>query len=239
MCLVVIAHGVHPDHRLIVVGNRDEFHARPTEKAHWWPDEPDIAGGRDLEAGGTWLAMHRNGRFAAVTNYRGTKPPSGELQSRGHLVTGFLKSERPPLDYLHSLPGDRYAGFNLFVADGDALAYCSNQGDTPRELSPGIYGLANTHLDAHGERISRSKERMSQLVSERRVDDDALMDLLANRDASSENPFDAPFVVTPEFGTRCSTIVTISRETSWRLVERRFDPAGNQTGESLIAENAQ
>ncbi len=237
MCLVVIAYRVHPGHRLVVAGNRDEFHARSTEKAHWWPDEPDIAGGRDLQAGGTWLAMHRDGRFAAVTNYRGAEPPPGELQSRGHLVTGFLKSELPPLNYLRSLPGDQYAGFNLLVADGDTLAYCSNQGNTPRELPPGIYGLANTHLDAHGERISRSKDRMRRLLGNHQVESDALMGLLGNRDASSDNPIDAPFVVTPEFGTRCSTVVTIGPERSWRLVERRFDPAGNPTGESLITED--
>lgn len=237
MCLVVVAHGMHPGHRLVVAGNRDEFHARPTEKAGWWPDEPDIAGGRDLQAGGTWLGMHRNGRFATVTNYRGTEPPPGELQSRGHLVTGFLKSELPPLEYLHSLQADQYAGFNLLVADGNTLAYCSNQGEMPRELAPGIYGLANTYLDAQGERISRSKERMSQLLSNHQVEDDALMGLLGSRDAASDNPIDAPFVVTPEFGTRCSTVVTIDRGSSWRLIERRFDPAGEPTGESLISED--
>lgn len=237
MCLVVVAHDAHPDRRLIVAGNRDEFHARPTEEARWWHDDVDIAGGRDLEAGGTWLAMHRNGRFATVTNYRGVDPPAGELPSRGQLVTGFLKSELPPLDYLYSLPGSRYAGFNLLVADNKTLAYCSNQGHAPRELPPGIYGLANTHLDAQGERISRSKERMRRLLNSGKVDVAALMGLLGNRDAASDDPLDAPFVVTPRFGTRCSTVVTVDRGGSWQLAERRFDPAGHATGESSIAEN--
>ena len=70
MCLLVIAIRQHEKLPLIVAGNRDEFHARPTQRAHWWPDHTDVLGGRDLQAGGTWLAMLRNGRFAMVTNYR-------------------------------------------------------------------------------------------------------------------------------------------------------------------------
>ena len=235
MCLVVIAHDVHPDHRLVIAGNRDEFHARPTQEAQWWDDEPDIAGGRDLLAGGTWLAVHRNGRFATVTNFRGVANAPEEPLSRGHLVTDFLKSDLSPLEYLQSLQVDAYAGFNLLVADGRSLAYCSNQGDSPRKLAPGIYGLANTRLDAHGERIGRPKDKLGRLLAQDRVENDALMGLLDDRVSASANPVEAPFVVTPEFGTRSSTVVTMHREGSWQLAERRFDPGGNQTGESLVA----
>lgn len=238
MCLVVVGHKVHDGHRLVVAGNRDEFHARPTEEARWWADDPDIAGGRDLLAGGTWLAVHRNGRFATVTNYRGTTMEIREPRSRGHLVTGFLQGDLSPMDYLRSLHGDRYAGFNLLVSDGNTLAYCSNQGDAPRELPPGVYGLANTHLDAKGERIGRSKERLTRLLAGNQIADDALMGLLGDRNSASDDPFDAPFVISPEFGTRCSTIVTMQRTGSWQLLERRFNPAGQQTGESLVAEDA-
>lgn len=238
MCLLVVAHNLHDVYPLVVAGNRDEFHARPTKEAHWWEDEPDIAGGRDLLEGGTWLAVHRNGRFAAVTNFRGAGSAPERPLSRGHLVTGFLKSELAPLDYLQSLRGDAYAGFNLVVADVRTLAYCSNQGDTPRELAPGVYGLANTRLDAHGERIGRPKERLSRLLGADRIESGALMDLLDDRTSSSANPIDAPFVITPEFGTRCSTAFTMRREGSWQLVERRFDPAGNPAGETLIAEDS-
>jgi len=117
MCLLVIAIRQHERLPLIVAGNRDEFHARPTQAAHWWPDNPQVLGGRDLQAGGTWLAIHRNGRFATVTNYRDAKMERTGLKSRGHLVTDFLKSNLAPFDYLQSIDGDVYAGFNLLVVD--------------------------------------------------------------------------------------------------------------------------
>jgi len=68
MCLIVLAWNEHPDYRLILAANRDEFHARPTQDAHWWPDQPDILAGRDLQAGGSWLALGKTGRFATITN---------------------------------------------------------------------------------------------------------------------------------------------------------------------------
>ena len=70
MCLIVVGWRVHPDYPLVVAANRDEFYRRPTAFAGFWADAPDILGGRDLEAGGTWLGITRAGRFAAVTNVR-------------------------------------------------------------------------------------------------------------------------------------------------------------------------
>ncbi|MFT7166362.1 MAG: hypothetical protein ACI9BG_001065, partial [Parasphingorhabdus sp.] len=96
MCLLAVAFQTQIDCPLIVTSNRDEFYRRPTEPMHWWPDAPILAG-RDAEAGGTWMGLSRSGRFAAVTNFRqlvaGAMPETKAL-SRGHLVTGFLSSEK-------------------------------------------------------------------------------------------------------------------------------------------------
>uniref|UniRef100_UPI001576FFB4 NRDE family protein n=1 Tax=Burkholderia sp. L27(2015) TaxID=1641858 RepID=UPI001576FFB4 len=54
MCLIAFAWNVHPRWRLLLAGNRDEFHARPSAPLARWDDVP-IIGGRDLQAGGTWL----------------------------------------------------------------------------------------------------------------------------------------------------------------------------------------
>ena len=132
MCLLIIAVRQHPGLPLIVAGNRDEFHARPTQDAHWWPDNPAILGGRDLQAGGTWLAVKRDGRFAAVTNFRDARKPRATLRSRGHLITEFLDADASPLDHLHSIDGEQYAGFNLLVADPGSAAYLSNRGAAMR-----------------------------------------------------------------------------------------------------------
>jgi len=248
MCLVVIAYDVDRELSLIVAGNRDEFHGRPTQDAGWWADDPNVGGGRDLLAGGTWLAVYRNGRFATVTNYRDVEPKHGKLRSRGHLVSDFLQSDLAPLDYLKTIDGTAYDGFNLVVADRSELAYLSNQGDEPRRLQPGVYGLANDRLDSPCDKVRRSKERLVGLLAEGRINTTELLRLLGDRDkgpleevTASRLPFTtahaitAPFIVLPEFGTRCSTIVTANREGDWRLFERRFDAAGINTGESVLS----
>ncbi len=245
MCLVVLAFGVTAEYPLIVAGNRDEFHNRPTQGADWWPDKPDILGGRDLQAGGTWLAMHRSGRFATVTNTRDAEPRTAGLRSRGHLVTDFLQSELAPIDYLRGIDGSSYAGFNLFAADQRSIAFLSNRGGAARQLPKGVYGLGNDTLDSAAEKVQRSKTRLGSLIKADAVNETELMRLLGDRDkgpvdeAKSDGlPFTtahaltAPFIVLPDFGTRCSSVVLVDRAGKWSFFERRFDAAGIRTGES-------
>ena len=248
MCLVVVAFGVDVEYPLIVAGNRDEFHARPTRDAGWWPDEPDVLGGRDLQAGGTWLGLHRTGRFATVTNFRDADMPSAKLRSRGELVSGLLQSPLPPAEYLRTIAADSYAGFNLLVSDAENLAYLSNRGGGLHELPAGIYGLSNATLDTPWEKVERSKSRLNQLIETGKSNDTELLRLLDDRQKgpasevkSDRLPFamahaiTAPFIVLPDYGTRCSTVVRAAVEGSWTLFERRFDPAGKQSGESRYA----
>ena len=248
MCLVAFAYQVDPQFPLIVAGNRDEFHARPTRASHWWSDHPGILGGRDLQAGGTWLAVHRNGRFATVTNFRGAQEESGMLRSRGHLVAEFLESDLAPLAYLDSIDGDAYAGFNLLVADTTVLAYLSNRGGDLRELSPGIYGLGNAALDASCHKVRRSKAALSDLIDGDAVNETHLMRLLDERGKApatevksgrltfaKAHALTATFIVQPDYGTRCSTALTVGRSGDVRFLERRFDAGGEATGESRFA----
>jgi uncharacterized protein with NRDE domain len=245
MCLVVLAIGQNDRYPLILAGNRDEFHGRPTQDAEWWPDRPDVVGGRDLQAGGTWLALHRSGRFATVTNYRDAEPVSSRFRSRGHLVTGFLESDEPPLDYLEAIDGTSYAGFNLIVGDARQVAYLSNRGEGPQELSAGLYGLSNALLDGPWYKVERSKQTLRTLLDRKTINETTLLRLLDDRALGPVEEADtnrlglsiaraitAPFIVTPEYGTRCSTIVTADNSGRWRMTERRFDPAGVSTGES-------
>jgi uncharacterized protein with NRDE domain len=248
MCLLVIAFRRHERLPLIVAGNRDEFHGRPAQDAHWWPDHPDVLGGRDLQAGGTWLAVHRNGRFATVTNYRDARKERAGLKSRGHLITGFLNGGESPLDYLKGIDGDDYAGFNLLVADPNAAAYLSNRGAAMRELPPGIYGLSNATLDEPWTKVTRSKASLKTLLDEDKVNATNLLRLLDDRDRASSDAVQAnglsfsmahaltaPFIVLPEYGTRCSTVLTVSEEGGVHFVERRFNASGHSTGESSFA----
>jgi uncharacterized protein with NRDE domain len=248
MCLVVLAFRAHDDVPLVVAANRDEFHARPTLDAGWWPDAPDVLAGRDLQAGGTWLGVHRSGRFATVTNYRDADEPRPGLESRGHLVTNFLQGRQTPADFLASIDADAYAGFNLLLSDGESLAYLSNRGGGLQELPPGIYGLSNATLDTPWEKVERSKNVMAGLVDGGSLNETELLRLLNDREKGpvsevkrghlafeQAHAITAPFIVMPEYGTRCSTVVRHETDGRWHFVERRFDPAGDATGETRLS----
>ena len=245
MCLLVLALRKHPRLPLIVAGNRDEFHTRPAQAAHWWPDRRNIIGGRDLQAGGSWLAMHRDGRFAAVTNYRDAHREKAGLRSRGYLITEFLDADAGALEYLQSIDGDAYAGFNLLVADQRSAGYLSNRGAGLRELQPGIYGLSNATLDDPWSKVTRTKAKLQELIERDDVNETSLMRILGDREKASADEVQtnglsfamahaltAPFIVHPDYGTRCSTVLTIDDTGRVRFLERSFNPDGRPAGDA-------
>jgi len=206
---------------------------------------PDILGGRDQQAGGTWLALHRNGRFATVTNFRDAVPTSAKLRSRGHLITEFLQSERSSSDYLKGVDADAYAGFNLLVADGNELAYLSNRGGGSKLLPPGIYGVANATLDSPWAKVERSKAAMSALIESDRANETNLLRLLDDRKKASVSEVEtgrlgfkkahamtAPFIVQADYGTRCSTVLLRDNKDQSRFTELRFAADGTSSGRS-------
>ncbi len=206
---------------------------------------PDLLGGRDQQAGGTWLALRRNGRFATVTNFRDAVPPSGKLRSRGHLITDFLQSERSVSDYLSEIDADAYAGFNLLVADGTELAYLSNRDGGFRLLPPGIYGVANATLDSPWAKVERSKAGLAALIESGRANETNLLRLLGDRNKANVSEVEtgrlsfekayaltAPFIVQADYGTRCSTVLLRDKKNQVRFTEMRFAADGSNTGRS-------
>lgn len=241
MCLVVFAWKVHPDYPLIVAGNRDEFHRRPAAPAAWW-DEPDgILGGRDLEAGGSWLGIARTGRFAVVTNYREPVSDRSGDRSRGELVVGALNHQGPFPDWISGLDqrAEAYGGYNLIVRDGDELHSLTNRGENRLDLEPGIYGLSNRRLDTPWPKVVVAREGLRGLIAEDRIDPDALFDLLSDSTPAPddelphtgvpiewERALSAVFIVGPEYGTRAATVVLIGADQAVTFHERGFDPSG-------------
>ncbi|MFI6042356.1 NRDE family protein [Nocardia sp. NPDC051321] len=167
MCLVLIGWRAHPEYRLIVAANRDEFYTRPTESMRWWPEVPGLLAGRDQGAKnkaegdppGTWLGLMREdkgrNRFATVTNVRNPKDERGDARSRGALLMDFLRgasARHPGADFpgpekylldVAAAPDD-YNGYNLVLSDLESLWWHSNRSDAPpRELAPGFHGLSN------------------------------------------------------------------------------------------------
>lgn len=244
MCLIVFAWRQHPDYPLILAANRDEYHARPADAMGWWQDRPDVLGGRDLEAGGTWLAIAKHGRFATVTNYR-DKVATEAARSRGDIVTRFVVGRDSPHRFAKALDGELYAGFSALVADRDALVYHSNRDDATARLGPGVFGLSNAALDTPWPKLVRCRNALDAAIADGRVSLDTLFDILADREpaaaeevAAVDLPFEmaraisAPFIVTPDYGTRCSTALVWRADDHVEIAERRFDAAGELAGES-------
>jgi len=236
MCLVLFAYDAHPRYRLVLAANRDELYARPTAPAAFWDDAPELLAGRDLREGGTWLGVTRGGRFAAVTNFRDPAAQRPGAPSRGALVAGYLRSRGGPLEYLAGLAplASAYNGFNLLVGDGRSLAWFSNRHPAFRILPPGVYGLSNHLLDTPWPKVARGKADLRQALEGPPDELEAsLFATLALRDpapdaalpetgvgAELERALSAAFIVTPEYGTRSSTVLLIGRDGGVSLVER-------------------
>ena len=246
MCLLVLAWKTHPRYRLILAGNRDEFHDRPTAPLGWWQDDARILGGRDLKAQGTWLGVARSGRLGVLTNFRDLQAPAEGAPSRGGLVTRFLTGATSPKEFLDDLRGaaPRYSGFNLLVGGPRALYYFSNRGSSaPQALAPGVYGLANHLLDTPWPKLARTRSRFTELLTQPDVRAEDIFSVLANREIAADHelpntglPSDwerivsAPFIMNERYGTRCSSVLLVERNGRTILNERRFDNLGVQTG---------
>jgi uncharacterized protein with NRDE domain len=244
MCLVAFAWKAHPRYRLVLAANRDEFYSRPAGAMHWWPDQPALLAGRDLQAGGTWLGISTSGRFATVTNYREDLQRQHRGRSRGELVTGFVTRTETPLDYCSGIDPHGFAGFSLLALAGHELAYVSNRGDEPRRLPPGVYGLSNASLDTPWEKVLRSKTGLVALL-QHEIAAEPLFEMLRDAEPAASDDYagtglapelaravSAPFISTPDYGTRCSTVLTITRSGVIEVQERRFDSDSVTTGDA-------
>ena len=246
MCLILFAWQTHPRYSLVVAANRDEFHHRPTAAAQFWKESPELLAGRDLQAGGTWLGITRQGRFAAITNYREPQTEKPQLeQSRGHLVRDFLLDRAEPAEYAGRLRerGDVYSGFNVLLGSPDELFYVSNRNEEAIAVNAGSHGLSNHLLDTDWPKVHEGRARLDALLEGEQVDPEALLELLADRNIApgGEPPgFElrlAPelitrmmFIASPEYGTRSSTVMLVERDGGVTFVERQFDAAGMATG---------
>jgi uncharacterized protein with NRDE domain len=241
MCIILLAHGAHGEYPLIVAANRDEFYERPTAQAHFWKDAPDTLAGRDLERGGTWLGVTKQGRIAAVTNYREPDAKIKGAPSRGLLVSRFLSSDEEPLRYLSQLSqsAKAYNGFNLIVGTASKLCYFSNRGAAPVEIPRGVHGLSNHLLNTPWPKVARGQKALAEVIAgEGSLSIEAIFKVLAD-DARAED-FALPetgvglelervlsplFIKSPVYGTRSSTVVLINRHQEVVFIERTFTPA--------------
>ncbi len=240
MCVIFFAYKVHPEFPFILLANRDEFYDRPTEKARYWKDFPEIFAGRDLVGGGTWLGVTKSGRFSAVTNYRDPNAKIGTI-SRGNLVADFLKTDQPAEEYLKKIQkkAGEFSGFNLLVGEINSakneLYYFSNRGDEIKKLEKNFYGLSNHLLDTPWRKIEKGKEIFASLLEHNKISDDLFFELLSDDvladDADlpqtgigfdREKMLSSIFIKTPVYGTRCSTVLKFDRDLKINFNEKVY-----------------
>lgn len=249
MCLAIIASRVLSDWPLIVVANRDEFHQRPTAPMRPWSETASILAGRDLQAGGTWLGVTTSGRFALLTNYRDSKQLKKEAPSRGEWVAQFLKSSTAAAAYLEqaSTVAQLYNGFNLVVDDGqiDQSIYCaSNQSETfVTDITPGVHGLSNALLNAPWPKTQKTTNEMAALLASGETPDaEKLIQVLLDQTPVPDNDLPqtgltlererllaTPFIVSPTYGTRCTTLLMRHRDGRQWVREDTYNSVGDRT----------
>jgi uncharacterized protein with NRDE domain len=250
MCIMAFA-WLAGKHKLVVAANRDEFYRRPTKAAAFWDDNQTL-GGVDLEHGGSWLLIDRRGRFAALTNYRDPALLKDGAPSRGSIVRNYVKGNQPPRVFYenHLAQTNRYNGFNLLMLDRDRLCYYSNVSATFTELRPGVYGLSNHLLDTPWPKTLRIKAGLQQLIDNQTVSHTALLDLLADNmqaaDAALPNTgitealeksLSSIFISLDDYGTRCSTALTISERDQVAFTEVTYDSSGYEAGRNQFEFN--
>lgn len=245
MCLITLAWQTPGPYRLIVAANRDEYFHRPAAQAGFWDDHPTVLAGRDLEAGGTWLGITLDGRFAALTNYRNPADRKTGVPSRGALVSEFLTGKTAPRKYAEEIEkrSSAYNGFSLLVGDARSMYFLSNRGGRAMRVEPGVHGLSNHLLDTPWPKVEKGKARLAAQLG-RPFEAETAFALLddTERASGAELPSTGVSLELEErlssiripavggYGTRCSTVLCFGTDGKIEFHERSYREDGSASG---------
>lgn len=244
MCLILLLWRVRPEFPCVLAANRDELHDRPSASADWWPGPAGILAGKDLKEGGTWLGVGRDGRFAALTNFRDGAAARESAPSRGRLVTEVLEHRNSVTEILDRLRavGSQYNPFNMIFSDGERLGVYESLDGRGRELAPGVFGLSNHLLDTPWPKVRNAKSGLSSALTDL-SDENAILHLLRDdRPAPDhelpdtgirlewERLLSSAFIRADGYGTRCSTLFRIDGNGGAQFDEWTWDRAGDESG---------
>ena len=237
MCLIAFDWQPGGSLPLLLAANRDEFYARPTAAMAWWEGRPILAG-RDLQAGGTWLGVRPDGRFAALTNHRDPKAMKDGAPSRGQLPVRFLAGGESASAFLEALRSEAvvFSAFNLLLFDGQELLGYESRADRLVSFEPGVHAVSNGAFNEPWPKVEALKAGLAQ----GELDDEALLTLLADAhvygddrlpqtgvSAAWERALSPTFIRTPTYGTRASTILRLG-QAQVSVLEQRFTWDGPQ-----------
>ncbi len=238
MCLILLAYKTHPKYKLVIAANRDEFYARETAPAGFWDDHPDVLAGRDLEGGGTWFGINRSGKVSLLTNYRDLSNIKPNAPTRGKLVLDYLIAEPEVSSYLDIIDNlaELYNGFNMIIGSVDDLWYYSNVERKKYMLGSGVYGLSNRLLNSSWPKVEKGKEKITAVLKKDTLEPEALFeslydDLKAKDEAlpdtgvgiEKERMLSPMFIKSPDYGTRCSTVLLVDQQNQALFSERTYN----------------
>ncbi|WP_234572627.1 NRDE family protein [Rhodohalobacter sp. 614A] len=248
MCLIVFSYKNHPDYPFILATNRDEFYGRPTQPAHVWNTSPKILAGKDEKAGGTWLGISQNGRFAALTNYRQMDDIREDTTSRGIIVKDFLLSDANPRKYLAELQKKReqFNGFNLIAGYFDDLYYISNKKEGVYKIKPGNHSVSNAFLNTPWPKTVQATNSFTKIVSDEKPDEEKLFHMLHNDERfpldklpdtglprEMEKAVSSIFIETENYGTRSSTVIAVDKNRKVHFAERSYTSGSKETNKTV------
>ena len=246
MCILFLAINQHPIYPLLICANRDEF---PTMSAHFWPESPELLAGKDLEAGGSWLGINKQGYFAAVTNIRTGNKPSIDKKSRGELVTLALQEDSPINEDWLSHRCEQYNPFNLIYGSAVNL-YCFNSVNREhRPLVDGFHAISNGSIDDIWPKMATGEKQLKAVVkSTNIIEPDTLFNILG--DQSRPNYQQLPksgisdqwelllssiFICSAEYGTRSSSLIMKKSDDATAFIEAEYDQLGTEVNRKYFS----
>jgi len=250
MCLIIFAHRVNNNYPLVLSANRDEFFSRKSREAQFWREEvgcSNLLAGKDLEAGGTWIGITKNGKFAAITNLRRNPEDDQALVSRGALTLEYLIGKESPYNFAKKVFKNlaSYKGFNLLLGSKKEIVLLNSREKSISTLGPGIYAFSNNPLNLNHPKTVRGKNKLTELLNNKtELNPDLLIDMMKDKTMSSnkslprstlpkdlEEKLSAIFVSDPErnYGTLCSTAIVTNSDGNTKFIEQNYDRIGRPT----------
>lgn len=237
MCFLLLAINQSAQRPFILAANRDEFYQRNTSPLNFWEDKPHILGGRDLKQSGTWMAVNKSGKFAAITNFRDIKSAQKTPRSRGLLITDYLDTDITTKQFTKQLrkKADQYDGFNLIFGEmTNTLFYYSNRnGQESKPLESGIYALSNHLLNTPWPKVIRGASCFGKIISSndksmqtslfkllndsQKAEEDQLPD--TGIDKNFEFLLSSIFIESETYGTRCSSVLILDNKNNLNFTE--------------------
>ena len=238
MCILFIAIEQHPDYPVIICANRDEFHQRPAQKMHWWQQQ-NILAGKDLQAGGTWLGLSREGYFSALTNFRRPSSFDQHKRSRGDLVLQALNNDSHKTQQILLQSSQQYNDFNLVFGPLNKLQAFDSVNQKFVTLTPGFHSVSNGALDDIWPKMALGVKNLEDLITANNIDVEAFFAIMKNQvtavksqlpttgiDSSLELLLSSIFIVSPNYGTRSTAIIMQSSKGTVEVYERNYNPEG-------------